>query len=35
MSSVFSKIIDGEIPCFKVAENESFLAFLDINPLQK
>ena len=35
MSSVFSKIINGEIPCFKVAENESFLAFLDINPLQK
>lgn len=35
MSSIFSKIINGEIPCFKVAENECFLAFLDINPLQK
>ncbi|MEE2802110.1 MAG: HIT family protein [Bacteroidota bacterium] len=30
--SVFSKIITGEIPCHKVAENENFLAFLDINP---
>ncbi|ARN72425.1 HIT family protein [Nonlabens tegetincola] len=30
--SIFSKIITGEIPCHKVAENESFLAFLDINP---
>ena len=35
MASIFSKIIAGEIPCHKVAENESFLAFLDINPLQK
>tara|TARA_B100001113_G_scaffold321164_1_gene290831 strand:- start:1469 stop:1867 length:399 start_codon:yes stop_codon:yes gene_type:complete len=32
MSTVFSKIIDGEIPCYKVAENDDFLAFLDINP---
>lgn len=30
--SVFTKIINGEIPCFKVAETEDFLAFLDINP---
>lgn len=30
--SIFSKIITGEIPCHKVAENENFLAFLDINP---
>ena len=35
MPSIFSKIIAGEIPCHKVAENESFLAFLDISPLQK
>jgi histidine triad (HIT) family protein len=33
MSSIFSKIIDGIIPCYKIAENESFLAFLDIQPL--
>ena len=32
MSSIFSKIISGDIPSFKVAENENFLAFLDINP---
>ncbi|GAK74923.1 MULTISPECIES: HIT family protein [Nonlabens] len=30
--SVFTKIINGEIPCYKVAENEDFIAFLDINP---
>lgn len=35
MSSVFSKIIAGEIPCYKVAENENYLAFLDIFPLCK
>ena len=33
MSSIFSKIIDGIIPCYKIAENEFFLAFLDIQPL--
>lgn len=32
MSSIFSKIIAGEIPCHKVAENDEFIAFLDINP---
>ena len=35
MSTIFSKIIDGSIPCYKVAENEQFLAFLDIQPLVK
>ena len=35
MSSIFTKIIQGEIPCHKVHENNDFLAFLDINPLQK
>ena len=35
MATIFSKIIAGEIPCYKVAENEQFFAFLDINPLQK
>jgi len=35
MSTIFKKIIDGEIPCYKVAENEHFLAFLDIQPLVK
>ena len=34
MASIFSKIISGDIPCYKVAESEKFLAFLDISPLQ-
>lgn len=33
MSTIFSKIVAGEIPCYKVAESDKFLAFLDINPL--
>lgn len=33
--TIFSKIISGEIPAYKIAENEAFLAFLDINPLVK
>lgn len=33
MASIFSKIIAGEIPCYKVAENDKFFAFLDINPV--
>lgn len=33
MATIFSKIITGEIPCYKIAENDEFLAFLDINPL--
>ena len=33
MSSIFSKIVAGDLPAFKVAEDESHLAFLDINPL--
>lgn len=33
MSTIFTKIIKGEIPCYKVAENENFIAFLDINPI--
>ena len=35
MATIFTKIINGEIPCYKVAENERFFAFLDINPLVK
>ncbi len=35
MATIFTKIIKGEIPCYKIAENEQFLAFLDINPLTK
>ncbi len=35
MSTIFSKIISGEIPAHKIAENDKFLAFLDISPLQK
>lgn len=35
MASIFTKIIQGEIPSYKVAENEEFYAFLDINPLAK
>ncbi len=33
MATIFSKIINGEIPCYKVAENDSCFAFLDISPL--
>ena len=35
MASIFSRIIQGEIPCYKVAEDEHHLAFLDINPVAK
>jgi len=35
MSSVFSKIVNGAIPSYKVSEDEHFLAFLDVNPLVK
>jgi histidine triad (HIT) family protein len=35
MSSVFTKIINGELPAYKIAENDKFLAFLDVNPNAK
>lgn len=35
MVSIFSRIVAGEIPCYKLAENDRFLAFLDINPLKE
>ncbi len=35
MASIFTRIINGEIPCYKVAESADFLAFLDINPVAK
>ena len=35
MSSIFTKIINGEIPCYRIAEDENFLAFLDVNPNAK
>lgn len=35
MASIFSKIVAGEIPCYKVAETETCFAFLDINPVAK
>ncbi|SMC74756.1 HIT family protein [Moheibacter sediminis] len=35
MASVFTKIINGEIPAFKIAENEDYMAFLDVFPLVK
>jgi len=35
MGSVFTKIINGELPCHKVAEDNNYLAFLDINPLAR
>lgn len=35
MSSIFTKIINGDIPCYKIAETDKFFAFLDINPLAK
>jgi histidine triad (HIT) family protein len=35
MDSIFTRIVKGELPCHRVAENERFLAFLDINPLRE
>lgn len=35
MSSIFTKIVNGEIPCYKIAEDANFLAFLDVNPNAK
>ena len=35
MSSIFTKIINGEIPAYKVAEDDNFMAFLDVNPNAK
>lgn len=35
MASIFTKIVNGEIPCYKVAESDDFLAFLDVNPNAK
>ena len=35
MATIFTKIINGDIPCHKVAENDKFLAFLDISPLRE
>ena len=32
MSSIFTKIVNGEIPCYKITEDDNFLAFLDVNP---
>lgn len=35
MSSIFTKIVNGEIPCYKIAEDEHHLAFLDVMPIAK
>lgn len=35
MSTIFTKIINGEIPCYKITENDDFIAFLDVNPNTK
>jgi len=35
MATIFTRIVEGEIPCHKVYEDENYLAFLDINPLQE
>ena len=35
MATVFTKIVKGEIPCYKIAEDENYFAFLDINPLAR
>ena len=35
MSTIFTKIIEGTIPCYKIAEDENYFAFLDISPLAK
>ena len=32
MASIFTKIVNGEIPCYKIAEDDNYLAFLDVNP---
>ena len=34
MASIFTKIIDGQLPCHKIAESSDFMAFLDINPIK-
>ena len=35
MASIFTKIVQGEIPCYKILEDDNYLAFLDINPLAR
>lgn len=35
MATIFSQIVNGQIPCYKVAEDDNYFAFLDINPLKK
>ncbi len=35
MATLFTRIVNNEIPCYKIAEDEDYLAFLDINPLQE
>lgn len=35
MASIFTKIVNGEIPCYKIAETDDYLAFLDVSPLVK
>lgn len=35
MASIFTRIVNGEIPCYKVAEDDKYFAFLDINPMTK
>ena len=35
MASIFTKIVNGEIPCHKLAENDDFLAFLDVRPIKR
>lgn len=35
MATIFSRIVKGEIPCYRIAENDRFFAFLDINPVAK
>lgn len=35
MATIFTKIVNGEIPCYKIAEDDRFFAFLDINPMTK
>ena len=35
MDSIFTKIVNGEIPAYKIAENDKFLAFLDVSPVSK
>jgi histidine triad (HIT) family protein len=35
MATIFTRIVNGEIPCYKIAEDDKYFAFLDINPIRE